>query len=152
MTTTTAIPTTDTTLYMKRTFSVPRERVFDAWVNPELLQRWFAASKDYMSPYAEVDLKVGGRFRMAMKHVEKGNQHVATGLYKEIKRPEKLVFTWEWEGEPENGQTLVTVELREVEGLTEMLFKQEFFPNKERRDDHEKGWTGCFETLAGALQ
>jgi len=152
VTTTTAMPSTETTLIMKRTLAVSRERVFDAWTTPAQLKQWFFASDEYISPLAEVDLKVGGRFRMAMKHATKAKEHVATGLYREIKRPEKLVFSWEWEGEPENGQTVVTVELRDVSGATEMMFKQEFFPNKGRRDEHEGGWTGCFENLAKHVQ
>jgi len=152
MTTTVVAPTTETTLIMKRTFAATRTKVFEAWTNPEMLKQWFTASNEYLSPLAEVDLRVGGRFRMAMKHIEKGNMHIATGIYREIKPPEKLVFTWEWEGEEENGQTLVTIEFRAIDTSTEMIFKQEFFPNKKTRDDHEKGWTGCFGNLAKLFQ
>ncbi len=152
MTTTAAIPATETTLYMKRTFTAARAKVFEAWTKPDLLMQWFVATDEYVSPLAEVDLRVGGRFRMAMKGIAKGDMHVAKGIYREIKPPERLVFTWEWEGEPENGETVVTIELRDLNGSTEMIFKQEFFPDKKRRDDHEGGWKGCFEKLGRLVQ
>ncbi|MBM2846979.1 MAG: Activator of Hsp90 ATPase 1 family protein [Bacteroidetes bacterium] len=152
MRTTVATPSTETTLIMKRTFAVPRSRVFEAWTKPEMLKQWFTASAEYVSPLAEIDLRIGGRFRMAMKHITKGTTHTATGVYREIRPPDRLVFTWEWEGETENGQSLVTIELRDAGASTEMIFKQEFFPSKKIRDDHEKGWTGCFGNLTRLVQ
>jgi len=152
MPTAVATPSTETTLITKRTFAASRNKVFEAWTTPEMLKQWFTASAEYESPLAEVDLRIGGRFRMAMQHIAKGTTHTATGVYREIKPPDRLVFTWEWEGETVNGQSLVTVELREVGTSTEMIFKQEFFPSKKIRDDHEQGWTGCFGNLARIIQ
>lgn len=149
---TTAVATTDTTLFMKRTFNASREEVFKAWTTPALLTQWFAGGKEYVGSVAEVDLRVGGRFRMGMKHVPSGKDHIATGVYREVKFPERIVFTWLWEGEPEHGESRITIDLRDVGGNTEMRFTQEFLPNKKERDDHEGGWTGCFERLEQVLQ
>lgn len=145
-------PTTETTLYMKKTFSAARREVFDAWTKPHLLRKWFAASEEYEGFLAEVDLRIGGKFRMGMKHTNKGGEHIATGIYKEIRPPEKLVFSWTWEGEPQNGETIVTIEFREKDEQTEMIYVQEFFPAKNIRDEHEAGWKGCFEKLSLTLQ
>ena len=147
MTTKTSTPSTDTTLVMKRTFAAPRAKVFEAWTAPAMLGRWFAASDAYQPVVAEVDLRVGGKYRMGMKHQEKGTVHTATGVYREIVQDERLVFTWEWEGDGPEGESLITVSLTETAGKTEMIFKHEFFPTKESRDEHEKGWTGCFSKL-----
>lgn len=151
MTTKTATPSTDTTLIMKRTFAVPKARVFHAWTTPAMLTKWFAASEAFEPDVAEVDLRVGGKYRMGMKHREKGNVHIATGVYREIVPDERLVFTWEWEGEGMDGETLITITLREAAGGTEMILKHEFFPTKESRDQHEEGWTGCFGNLGNAV-
>ena len=147
-----ANPTTETTLIMKRTFTAPKSKVFEAWTKPELLKQWFIATDEHVSSLAEVDLRVGGCFRVAMKHVTKGATHTATGVYREIKAPDKLVFTWEWEGEPVNGQSLVTIEFRDAEASTEMIFKQEFLPTRKIRDDHEHGWIGCFAHMTKVLE
>ncbi len=143
---------TETTLYMKRVFQVPREKVFQAWTSPDLLKKWFAASDDYTCPIAEVDARVEGKFRIAMKHTTKGMTHTAVGVYREVKSPERLVFTWSWEGEEENGETLVTIDFRSVGNTTEMMFKHENFPSKKVRDDHEQGWIGCFNRFAAAVK
>ena len=152
MATTTAIPTTDTTLFMNRTFKAPREEVFRAWTTPDKLTQWFAATKDHAGSIGEVDLRVGGRFRMGMKHMPTGNDHIATGVYKEVRFPERLVFTWSWEGKPEHGESRITIDLRDVDGGTEMHFTQEFFPGRKERDDHEGGWNGCFEKLRTLIE
>jgi len=149
---TTATPVTDTRLYMKRTFKASREQVFNAWTKPDMVKQWFAGSNDMVGSLAETDLRVGGRFRMGMKHVPTGKEHIATGVYKEVRFPERLVFTWKWEEQPESGDMQITIELRDLGGLTEMHFTHEFFPNKKERDDHEGGWTVCFQNLEKFLQ
>ena len=151
MVTTTATPSTETTLYMKRTFKASREKVFDAWTKPDMLKQWFAGSDDMVGSVAEVDLRVGGRFRMGMKHVPTGKEHIATGVYKEVRFPERLVFTWKWEEKPDDADMQITIQLTELDGMTEMHFTHELFPGKKDRDEHEHGWTGCFKNLEKAL-
>jgi uncharacterized protein YndB with AHSA1/START domain len=152
MTTTTTTPTTETTLFMKRTFKASREEVFNAWTKPDMLKQWFAGSDDMVGSVAEVDLRLGGMFRMGMKHLPTGKEHIATGVYKEIKFPERLVFTWKWEERPDDAEMRITVQLAEQDGLTEMHFTHEYMPNKKDRDEHEHGWTTCFKKLATVLE
>lgn len=142
----------ETTLFLKRTFAAPREEVFRAWTKPEEIKQWFAVSDEYVTDIAEVDLRVGGKFRMGMKYVPKGTMHIATGVYKEIQPPEKLVFSWSWEGEPENGETVVSIEFRDQGASTEVIFTHALFPSANVRDQHMQGWKGCFDHLARALQ
>ena len=146
-----ALPTTETTLYLKRMVSAPRAKVFKAWTNPAELKKWFAINADYETPIAEVDLRVGGKYRIGMKPKAKDAVHVATGVYREIRPPEKLVFTWSWEGEAEKIDTLVTVEFRDMGSSTEIILKHEFFPDGPTRDKHMEGWTGCLNMLAEQL-
>ena len=65
------------------------ERVFDAWINPALLQKWLA-------PKAEVDARDGGQFRLEVAKPE--GVHVVTGKYEEFKPNERLVMTWVYDG------------------------------------------------------
>ena len=142
----------ETTLILKRTIAAPRVKVFDAWTNPALLTQWFFPTDEHVSPLVEVDLRVGGKYRMVMKHVSKGIVHVATGFYREIHPPSRLVFSWSWEGEQPPAETLVTVELHDLGASTEVVLKHESFQTKESRDQHEMGWTGKLGHLITLLQ
>ncbi len=142
-------PTAETTLQIKRTFAAPREKVFGAWTQPEALKKWCAPSEEFSVPDAKVDLRVGGKYRIAMKAPD-GNLHVAIGTYREILSPRKLVFTWTWEGSgmPE---TLVTLEFHDHGASTELVLTHELFPNVEQRDKHAQGWVGCLNGLEKML-
>ena len=56
----------ETILQISRTFNAPRELVFQAWTQPESLSRWWAAGPRFTTPIAEVDLRVGGKYRLGM--------------------------------------------------------------------------------------
>jgi uncharacterized protein YndB with AHSA1/START domain len=68
-----------------------------------------------------------------------------------------LVYTWNWEGkacegsEALTGETLVTVEFRNLGGSTEVVLTHEFFPNEKARDAHNMGWNGCLDHLEKVL-
>ena len=141
----------DTTLFLKRTFAVPRAKVFEAWTTPEVLQQWFAAGDEYNGSIAEVDLRVGGAYRIGMKHIAKDVEHVAYGTYREIVPNERLVFSWSWEEDQTKEETLVTIELHDTDGGTEMHFKHELFSTTKLRDEHGRGWELCFERMVKAL-
>ena len=139
---------------VNRTINAPRERVFKAWTNPETLMKWWGAGPDYHAGVAEVDLRVGGRYRLAMVHTEKNITHTVGGEYKEIDPPNKLAYTWKWETEEEGGdlETLVTVEFKDAGDQTEVVLVHEQFPTEELRDNHAQGWAGCMANLAGAVE
>ncbi len=78
-----------------------------------------------------------------------GNKHVVEGVYREIRAPEKLAYTWKWvSGSEAPGfpETLVTVEFQEKGGSTEVVLRHELLP-EESREPHEKGWSGCLDRL-----
>jgi uncharacterized protein YndB with AHSA1/START domain len=142
-------PTTETRLQIKRTFSAPREKVFHAWTQPEALKKWCAPSEEFSIPTAEVDLRVGGKYRIAMKAPD-GSLYVAVGTYREISPSHKLVFTWSWE-DGRMPETLVTLEFHDRSGATELVLTHELFPGSEERNRHEQGWMGCLGRLAKLL-
>jgi uncharacterized protein YndB with AHSA1/START domain len=149
MTTTTSTPAT--TLRIKRIFNVSRDRVFRAWTDPKELKQWCAPGEDYTTPIAEVDLRVGGKYRIGMQPKGQETAHIATGVYREVKPPEKLVYSWWWEGATQHEETLVTVEFRDLGGSTELVLTHELFPDEVARDKHTEGWTGCLNGLAKRL-
>jgi len=136
----------ETTLRLRRVFKAPREKVFAAWTNPEQMKKWVIPEPGFVTPEVEVDLRVGGKYRIQMLS-PKGNFHTAVGIYREISPPGKLVFSWSWLEYPMHGETQVTIEFRDLGKATEMLFTHEFFPNKESRNDHNRGWSGAISHL-----
>lgn len=138
------------TLHLRRTFAAPRERVFRAWTSPEELKKWWGPH-GYTTPTAEVDLRVGGKYRLGMKKLPEGEVFYLAGTYREVRPPEKLVYSWRWEAEPEQGETLVTVEFLDRGGSTEVALTHERFPSEKMRDDHNRGWIGCLDRLGQAL-
>lgn len=148
---TNTVTTDQTVLQMTRTFRASQEKVFQAWTTPGALKQWFGPSAEFSIPVVELDLRVGGRYRIQMIEPS-GQTHTAVGEYREIAQPEKLVFTFSWEGGAgcegtPIGETLVTVELRQKGNETEMTLTHEFFPDAQTRDNHYEGWTGCLERL-----
>ncbi len=139
----------ETTLQLKQIFPASREKVFRAWTEPEAMKRWLAPSDEFSIPTVEVDLRVGGKYHVDMLSPE-GIHHVATGVYRDIQPPHKLVFTWYWENK-DMQETLVTLEFRERGKETELVLTHERFPNPEERDRHQHGWTGCLARLVKAL-
>jgi uncharacterized protein YndB with AHSA1/START domain len=134
---------------LERTFDAPAEAVFDAWTNPEVLRRWWVASPNGTTPLAEVDLKVGGRYRMAMINEEGGETVTVGGEYVEVDRPRRLAYTWTWEGSRESGSenSLVTLEFEEHDGRTTVTLVHTGITSQESRDSHAQGWAGCFDNL-----
>lgn len=98
------------------------------------------------------DRPAGGR-RIPSWHEEAPGWDVfyLVGTYREVRPPEKLVYTWSWEGQPDFGETLVTVEFRDLGSSTEVVLTHEFFPNEEARQNHDKGWNSCLDRLAKAF-
>lgn len=84
-----ALPT-DCQILLTRTFEAPRAAVFDAWTNAEHVKHWWDPSGVPLSS-CEIDLRPGGSFRWV--NTAHGGEHVFAGTYREIKPPERLVFT-----------------------------------------------------------
>lgn len=137
-----AVTKNQITLRLKRTFAASRERVFNAWTDPSELQQWFHSGDGWITPVSEVDFTVGGKYRLGMQDPKQSTIYVATGIYKEIDAPAKIVYTWSWEGSDDH-ETLVTVHFRERGESTEVELIHERFRTNEERDQHEQGWNGC---------
>jgi uncharacterized protein YndB with AHSA1/START domain len=144
----------DTVLQVQRRFDAPRERVFDAWTNPDVLREWWAAMPTMRPGEIEVDLREGGRYRMAMI-ADDGQVHTVRGEYTEVRPPERLVYTWTWESNPEEMQgsaaTIVEVDFEADGDATTVTLTHTGFANAQIRDMHTHGWNGTFDSLERAL-
>lgn len=129
---------------IRKTFRAPPERVFQAWTRPEEVTKWFGPA-EFASPKAEIDLRVGGKYRFHLVGPD-GKSHIAAGEYREISPPHRLVFTWGWETGADPFESLVTLDfLSNSSGGTEFVMLHDRFPNQELRDNHNKGWTSTLE-------
>lgn len=138
-------------LTMERTFAASRERVFAAWSDPEVMRRWWGAGPDWTSPWVEIDLRPGGRYRLAMTDPGADAEYTVGGEYVEVVPPERLVYTWAWEtpGSPTGDlQTLVTVEFIDAGGATTVRLTHTGFTDAHGRDRHATGWELCMDNLA----
>lgn len=140
----------ETKLSMKRTFPVSCDRVFQAWTEPKVLSKWFHVGPDWTTPVHQVDLRVGGKYRFGMLEPGKEAPHIVTGVFREIEKNEKLVFTWKWEGADE-AESLVTLLFRDLGDKTEFELIHERFATSEARDKHAQGWQGCLAQLEAML-
>jgi len=138
-------------LVIERRFAVAPEKVWRAWTDPQAIRRWFGPGGPQPVSAAELDLRVGGRFRIVFGGAD-GNAHEAQGVYREIVPNRRLVFTWTWPRTTPERESLVTILLTEVGGGTEMLFRHEQLFDDKVRDDHRRGWSETFDKLARLLQ
>ncbi|MFN8061120.1 MAG: SRPBCC domain-containing protein [Vicinamibacterales bacterium] len=134
---------------IRRTIPARREAVFAAWTTPDTLKRW-SAPGDRTNPVVEVDLRVGGRYRIDIA-APTGPAHRVVGEYVEVDAPRRLVYTWRWETNPAMGETLITVDFHERGAETEVVLVHSRMPSAEAARNHEAGWVGCFEKLERLL-
>jgi uncharacterized protein YndB with AHSA1/START domain len=134
---------TDTTVY-ERTLAIDAspETVWDFLVDPEKLMRWKGIN-------ADLDPQPGGIFRC---EVIPG--HVARGEYVELDRPNRLVFTWGWDGDGDvpPGSSTIVIELATDGDGTSLRFVHKDLPSAEAIASHAHGWDHYLprlETAAG---
>jgi len=149
----------DATLILRRLLKAPQELAFQVWTSAEHIQQWMRPEPGMEVPLASMDLRVGGKFRIQMKAPD-GEYYTAVGMFQEVKAPERLVYTWDWEkdgsgaefGEVEGKTSLVTVEFLNRGERTEMVFTHTRFATVESRDSHARGWGKIVESFAGIVE
>lgn len=143
----------DTSLEVTHTFAAPRARVFAAWMDPEALTQWYRMDGTWKPSIAEVDLRVGGSYRIGMQPPGLPEPFFETGTFREIVANERLVYTNALQGTgtaADHEGTLVTVTFADTaDGGCTVTVREEGFPSLESRDVHAAGWPGFLEQLDG---
>ncbi|MFL5821421.1 MAG: SRPBCC domain-containing protein [Solirubrobacteraceae bacterium] len=130
---------------VRRVVPAALEEVFRAWTDPELVCQWFRP-RGGSSPSAEMDVRVGGRYRWAMKLF--GHVYYAVGEYVEVEPPHRLVFTFGWERALVRlTDSVVTVELAGHGDQTEVVITHERLGTRTLRAMHAAGWRTCLTYL-----
>jgi uncharacterized protein YndB with AHSA1/START domain len=131
-------------LTLQRRLNAAPAKVYAAWTEPAHIVKW-------MHPYgcevllAEMDVRVGGRFRIAMRTTE-GEEPEVSGTFREVEPRAKLVYTWAWRDTPER-ESLVTLTLRPDGGGTLLTLTHERFFDEAARESHEGGWSSALDGL-----
>jgi uncharacterized protein YndB with AHSA1/START domain len=139
----------DTTILITREFDAPAALVYRAWTTPELVKRWWSGERGEVTS-AEIDLRVGGRWRYVMS--AHGEFEVAFhGEYLEIVPDERIVSTEVYEGFPD-AQATNTMTLVEEAGRTTLTTLVQH-TSKEHRDGHvNSGMEGGMQESFDALE
>ena len=134
-------------LEIKRFINAPCDRVYAAWTDPAQLRQWFGPEKVQTNELI-ADVRVGGEFRWDLTDPE-GEKRTMRGEFRELQPGKKIVFTWQWEDDEdwENCISIVTVELSDRDGGTELRLIHEQLPNADSRDGHNGGWNSALDKL-----
>jgi uncharacterized protein YndB with AHSA1/START domain len=135
-----------TELVVRRLIPVPRERVFAAWLDPASLARWMCPG-EVTRTMAEVDARVGGKFRIVMAHGRGDGDH--WGEYLAIEPPALLSFTW-ISANTGLAPTIVTIEFLQRGASTELVLTHRRLPDT-KVETHRKGWTDIVRKLGDYL-
>ena len=144
-----------------RVIRASKQRVFDAWTRPEMIRQWFGPKGKTVAD-AAMDAYVDGEYRIAMnagscedmpavEGVDMSRPSIVTGRYTRVQPYDLLEFTWKGNWNPDE-ETLVTIELRDVEGGTELKLTQEPFLTEQSRDGHSAGWNSSLPNLQVLLE
>jgi uncharacterized protein YndB with AHSA1/START domain len=137
-------------LNLVRSYPVAPEKVWRAWTDAQALKKWWGPGPGDPVAVAELDVRVGGRFRIVFGGA-KGTDHEVQGTYKEVVPNRKLVFTWTWPKTTPERESLVTIVFKASADGTELDFRHEQLFDEKVRDDHKRGWSGSLEKLAAFL-
>lgn len=145
--------TSDRELVVTRTFAGPAALVFDAWTKPELVKRWWAPRSFGMElAVCEIDLRAGGKYRYEFAK-NGATIFVAHGVYKEVERPTRLVWTNADAGDSVTTATFVETAGRTTVTLHELHASKEAFEKSEALGAAEgsiESFGQLDELLAGA--
>lgn len=132
------------TLRVRKIVPAAKERVFRAWTEPAQLKKWWTIGEGWITSSVEVDLKVGGRFSVGNQPLG-GGEVLITGRFLAIEPPDRLVYTWTFQGDvPE--ESTITVEFNEFGEQTEVVITHEK-ASKEMAAGALAGWHATLVSL-----
>jgi len=137
----------DYSLSMDRTLNAGKQAVYEGLTDKDALSTWFAPTEEMNTIVHEQELKVGGKYRIEMLETD-GTSHMVHGEYVALNPYEQLIFTWEWESDEQHVNSLVTIDLTESKGKTEMKLTHEKLTSQESVELHSDGWIGCLGQLS----
>jgi uncharacterized protein YndB with AHSA1/START domain len=136
---------------LRRTFRASAAAVFRAWTQPAALREWWCPP-GWVASAIEIDLRVGGAYRIAMRRGPGAGEVAVRGRFLEVRRAERLVFTWCWEGALlDIPETRVVVQLRQLGDITELILRHENFADSASAQQHWSGWLAACGRFDGLI-
>jgi uncharacterized protein YndB with AHSA1/START domain len=132
------------TLVVRRRIKATREKLFAAWTQPSLLVRWWGP-QGVECPAAEIDLRVGGSYRIANRFPD-GTVLWIAGIFETIEPPHRLSYTWKLESQNAPVER-VTVCFDAHGAATDVVVTHERITDEAAKTSHERGWIGCLDSL-----
>jgi uncharacterized protein YndB with AHSA1/START domain/DNA-binding HxlR family transcriptional regulator len=144
----------DREIAVTRLFDAPRQRVFEAFNQPELVKRWLYGSDEWPLVHCAIDLKVGGALRYVWRHPERGEAGMS-GVFREVAPPKRIVNTELFDQDWTSGETVVTTVFAE-RGRRTIVTATVLYSSQEARDGALKtgmieGWSKGYDRLAELL-
>jgi uncharacterized protein YndB with AHSA1/START domain len=143
-------------ILITREFNAPRELVFKAYTDPQLYTQWIGP-RELRTTIITFDPKQGGKYRYIQRD-KNGHEFAFHGVFHEVKSPERIIETFEYEGLPEQGHAaLDTVKFESLPGNRTMIVEKTVFLSIEDRDgmiqaDMERGINESYERLDELLE
>jgi len=137
----------DREIHIERIFNAPRERVWQAMTDPELVAEWWGRGNKLVIEKLEV--KKGGHWRF-VEHSDEG-VHGFEGRFREVTPPERIVQSFEWDGMP--GYVIINTSTLEDlgDGRTKLVTTSQFYTNEERDGFLQSGMEGGLNQSYEAL-
>jgi uncharacterized protein YndB with AHSA1/START domain len=137
-------------LHLERVLPAPRPLVFSMHAKPDLLAQWWGP-KGFSVPHVDLDVRVGGGYRIAMQPPE-GDVFFLYGEFREVVPPTRLAYTFRWDPpDPDDQETVVVLSLGDVGEATALTVDQGTFATEERRSLHEQGWSESLDRLQALI-
>src|SRR6478735_4939816 len=108
----------DCEILVTRELAAPRQLVYDAHTQPEMVKRWLYGPDDWSMPVCEIDLRVGGRYRYVWRNLGDGTEFATGGKFLEIVPSQKVVSTEAFEGALNQGEATNTLTFSDRNGKT----------------------------------
>jgi uncharacterized protein YndB with AHSA1/START domain len=137
-------------LEVSRVINASPDRLFEAWTTPDMIVRWWGAG-GITCPEAEMDLAVGGRYRIANETPD-GNVMWISGIFSKVDPPHELAYSWGMEPIDDTVPlSLVEVIFSPGADGTLVTVRQTQIATPQAREMHLAGWVGCLEGLESLL-
>jgi uncharacterized protein YndB with AHSA1/START domain len=133
-------------LNLQRKYPVAPEKVWRAWTDPQALKQWWGPGGPEAVSAVELDVRVGGRFRILFGG-PRGDDHEVQGTYREVVPNRRLAFTWTWPRTTPERESLVTITFNAVGSGTALDFVHAQHFDEKVRDGHLQGWSEAFVKL-----
>jgi len=145
--------TSETSLKLTRVFKAPRERVYNAFLDPDAYAKWLPPA-GFTAKVYKMEPRVGGKYRMSFTSLDKKESHAFGGTYLELKQNEKIVHSDLFETEqPEmKGEMRVTITFKDVPGGTEVTVVHDGIPKVIGAKNATLGWKSSLQNLASLVE